>query len=279
MNYHENKKDGNIDSGNRGDFKERYNGKELDSSNGLDTYDYLARMYDPSLGRFMSVDPLSEKYYSISPYVYCADNPVKHVDPDGRKITHYYQSWLGINQRNGDIFLQNRNMQNVKRAYQIFGQTKKGSSLISSFVSGRNSAYELMLVTGHYISDNQKKLAHVDTKLLGHSEIRFDSESNNLKFVVYVDDSSRSIGEILETIVHEFSDHMSESKIQKCINEFEKCGKGVKGYKKAKQKFNEVSPEIEHKQQINGFGEPGTLYNSYKNEIKIIHPEYQTFFK
>ena len=42
-------------------------------------------MYDPSLGRFMSVDPLSEKYYSISPYVYCADNPVKHVDPDGKE--------------------------------------------------------------------------------------------------------------------------------------------------------------------------------------------------
>jgi RHS repeat-associated protein len=80
MNYHENKKDGNIDSGNRGDFKERYNGKELDSSNGLDTYDYLARMYDPSLGRFMSVDPLSEKYYSISPYVYCMNNPVILTD-------------------------------------------------------------------------------------------------------------------------------------------------------------------------------------------------------
>ena len=45
-------KDGNIDSGNRSDFKEWYNGKELDRSNGLDTYDYLARMYDPSLGRF-----------------------------------------------------------------------------------------------------------------------------------------------------------------------------------------------------------------------------------
>ncbi|UKK72648.1 hypothetical protein L6467_01020 [Segatella bryantii] len=93
-----------MNSGNRGDFKERYNGKELDRSKDLDTYDYLARMYDPSLGRFMSVDQLCWKYYSISPYVYCADNPVKHVDPDGRKITHYYQSWLGIKQRNGDIF-------------------------------------------------------------------------------------------------------------------------------------------------------------------------------
>ena len=58
-------------------------------------------MYDPSLGRFMSVDQLCWK----SPYVYCADNPVKHVDPDGRKITHYYQSWLGIKQRNGDIII------------------------------------------------------------------------------------------------------------------------------------------------------------------------------
>ena len=53
---------------------------------GLDWYDYGARNYEPVLSRFTTMDPLAEKYYSISPYAYCAGNPVMFVDPDGRKI-------------------------------------------------------------------------------------------------------------------------------------------------------------------------------------------------
>lgn len=53
---------------------------------GLDWYDYGARNYEPVLSRFTTIDPLAEKYYSISPYAYCAGNPVMFVDPDGRKI-------------------------------------------------------------------------------------------------------------------------------------------------------------------------------------------------
>lgn len=53
---------------------------------GLDLYDYGARLYDSPLGRWHVMDPLCEKYYSVSPYAYCLNNPVKFVDPDGRKI-------------------------------------------------------------------------------------------------------------------------------------------------------------------------------------------------
>jgi len=60
-----------------------YNGKELDKMHGLNTYDYGARQYNPVTARWNRVDPLCEKYYSVSPYVYCHDNPVMLVDPDG----------------------------------------------------------------------------------------------------------------------------------------------------------------------------------------------------
>ena len=46
--------------------------------------DYGARVYDPRTAAWLSQDPLSEKYYSISPYAYCAGNPVNLVDPDGK---------------------------------------------------------------------------------------------------------------------------------------------------------------------------------------------------
>ena len=61
----------------------KYNGKELDRMHGLDLYDYGARHYDAAIGRFTTVDPLCEKYYHLSPYTYCANNPVNRVDPDG----------------------------------------------------------------------------------------------------------------------------------------------------------------------------------------------------
>ena len=62
----------------------KYNGKELDTKNGLNWYDYGARHYDAVLGRWHVVDPLAEKYYSSSPFVYCNNNPVRFIDPNGK---------------------------------------------------------------------------------------------------------------------------------------------------------------------------------------------------
>jgi len=53
--------------------------------NGLDTYDYGWRGMYPAICRFNTVDPLAEKYYSISPYAYCGGNTVNRIDPDGMK--------------------------------------------------------------------------------------------------------------------------------------------------------------------------------------------------
>ena len=63
----------------------KYNGKELQTVGGLGYLDYGARMYDQSLGRWFTTDPLSEKYYGLSPYVYCGNNPLRYVDPDGKE--------------------------------------------------------------------------------------------------------------------------------------------------------------------------------------------------
>ena len=63
------------------DFK--YNGKELDRLHGLDWYDYGARMYDAATGKFFTIDPVAKKYYNISPYAYCGNNPIRRIDPTG----------------------------------------------------------------------------------------------------------------------------------------------------------------------------------------------------
>ena len=64
----------------------RFLGNELYTSNSLGLYDFSARMYDPALGRFLSVDPMAEGYRHLSPYAYCAGNPVVYADKDGQVI-------------------------------------------------------------------------------------------------------------------------------------------------------------------------------------------------
>ena len=64
----------------------KYNGKEFDKMHGLNTYDYGARQYNPVTARWDRMDPLCEKYYSVSPYAYCGNNPMNRIDPDGDSI-------------------------------------------------------------------------------------------------------------------------------------------------------------------------------------------------
>ena len=60
----------------------KFNGKEKDDETGYSYYG--ARYYTDRLSIWLSVDPLADKYPHLSPYAYCADNPVMLVDPDGR---------------------------------------------------------------------------------------------------------------------------------------------------------------------------------------------------
>ena len=64
----------------------KYNGKELDTKKGLNWYDYGARHYDAALGRFATVDRFADKYSSMSPYQYAANNPVVNLDINGDSI-------------------------------------------------------------------------------------------------------------------------------------------------------------------------------------------------
>ena len=67
-----------------------FSGKELqDASIGgtiLGLYDFGARQYDPVIGRWMTQDILSKNYAELSPYSYCANNPINLVDLNGMKI-------------------------------------------------------------------------------------------------------------------------------------------------------------------------------------------------
>ena len=78
--------------------KYSFNAKELDEETGM--YYYEARYYKPPV--FTSRDPMFEKYFFMSPYTYCANNPVKYVDPSGEEM-----------ELNDDIVLKGQNNSSI----------------------------------------------------------------------------------------------------------------------------------------------------------------------
>ena len=68
--------------------RRHFSGKEDQSflGAGIPLLDFGARMYNPAIARWTAADPLSEKYYGISPYVYCLNNPTNSFDPDGKAV-------------------------------------------------------------------------------------------------------------------------------------------------------------------------------------------------
>ncbi len=64
----------------------KFGGKELVTANGLNEYDFGARQYYSAVPGFTKPDPMCEKYYWLSPYLYCGNNSVNAYDPDGNVV-------------------------------------------------------------------------------------------------------------------------------------------------------------------------------------------------
>ncbi|MBI3234158.1 MAG: hypothetical protein HYZ42_08980 [Bacteroidetes bacterium] len=83
-----------------------FNGKEQDTEGmggGGSTYDYGFRIYNPALGRFLSVDPLTSSYPHYTPYQFAGNMPIVAIDLDGLEeyivVKEFAKSNNGIMQK------------------------------------------------------------------------------------------------------------------------------------------------------------------------------------
>ena len=95
----------------------KFGGKEIDRMYNLNYYDFQARFYDPSLTSFLTIDPLAEKYPGISPYAYCANNPVRNIDPDGK-------STYVADNKDGTYTVVGGKIDGDKSIYILYGENK-----------------------------------------------------------------------------------------------------------------------------------------------------------
>jgi RHS repeat-associated protein len=111
-----------------------FSAKERDPETGLSYFG--SRYYSSDLSIWLSVDPMAAKYPSLSPYTYCADNPVKLVDPNGDTIA------VVINQKRYTYDGNNLVDKNGKIA--TFGKNTFGGRVLSDLNKLKNSKCEMI---------------------------------------------------------------------------------------------------------------------------------------
>ena len=176
-----------------------FTGKEKDEETG---YGYFgARYMDHELmTMWLSVDPMADKYPSISPYAYCAWNPVKLVDPDGREIvikdgeqTYYY--------RNGHVYLSKKHgalpmdsklgeeASKIKKNLDIMSKDKAGAKVINRLVGNKKQTYTIAADA----SSGDGSYNHISNKvsLVSGKANNLGSLSHEL-FHAYQDDKGRT---------------------------------------------------------------------------------------
>ncbi len=125
------------------DSRYRFSSKELSEESG--EYDFGARFLDPVPGRFITLDPLAEKYYNLSPYAYCAGNPINYIDQNGMDPIYAKNFW-------GKIILIGDDGQNGSRSYLVNGSVAREVKRVT-----RNNDY----YTGNL--SESKKVIHIPT--------------------------------------------------------------------------------------------------------------------
>ena len=253
----------------------KYNGKELDRMFGIDSYDYGARMYDPCMIRWRSLDPLCEKYYSISPYAYCANDPINAIDKGGYFILPSILE--KINKRGHAVPIEYMSYIKYITAMNKFGETSYGRNFLAKFlptgmsqygVSGTGEFEDVGLVIREY---NMERYYDY----MGNNNGRFELEEHNgtLHFILNLDCRGMDSKELLETITHELTLH--GYKVGNVINSYKEGGIDA-----AEKEFYSNSTNDEHQDRFKADSKKGGAYfNKTKDEIIESDNSYSEIFR
>ena len=191
----------------------RFTSKELDKQNGLNWYDFGARWFDVAgVPMWTSVDPLAEKYYNVSPYSYCAGDPVNKFDPDGNRVIPIHRTSAGTNTYNSPS--------HFRQAMIAFGKTSFGHQLLSDFTpkgstifgvkgNGRYANYDLNIYEFDFTEPGEQSAMLYDGESRVNAQTQLNSSKDGKPRFDVIFDVQRETNDLIETICHEFCIHLS----------------------------------------------------------------------
>jgi RHS repeat-associated protein len=108
-------------------YRYGFNGKEKDGNGefGDTSYDYGFRIYNPRIGRFLSVDPLTKSYPMLTPYQFASNTPIMAIDLDGLEMIYYWTA-------------QKKEYSGLYQALRILNHSGIWSELKKSFAKDNN---------------------------------------------------------------------------------------------------------------------------------------------
>ena len=160
------------------DMAYKYNGKEFERLIGLDWYDYGARHMDCM--RFTTMDPMAEKYYNVSPYAYCLNNPISFIDLNGEIPTEVEGAIIAshiYDGKVGDVLDGNWRLNTI---YTQKGNKSFRGGLYSRVKEDGTTEYAFA-TAGTYFENSEKGLDSIMEDLL-----QLFGKSNDMKFSISI---------------------------------------------------------------------------------------------
>jgi RHS repeat-associated protein len=242
----------------------KFESKELDRTNGLDFYDFEARAYDPVLMRFTRPDPLAEKYPHISPYVFCANNPVRFVDPDGRDIILW--NVYKTNDISGGYLAKKGVSATTKAALKDLMKTTEGQNFFGQFAKAGDIVGDHEFTKDGALSDKTLTLRDYSFEEGYNSNLPITKEGSIIiqdsDVTIKVFSSGESKTNVGEILTHETQLHGHKVKDKM---EGKSTTTTVQDHKALKSK------DVKHK----GYQK----YDSTRKALETIDPSYKDSFK
>lgn len=179
-------------------YRYGFNGKEQDNevSGQGNQYDYGFRIYNPRLGKFLSVDPLTKSYPYFTPYQFAGNMPIAAIDLDGSEqyVVIYHKDQAGKTGRvsiyamtDEDNNLLNQNVQKVVHNQRDGNNVALGNVLVFEIANAGTKNEQMNIVDKRNIADS--KLTKEEEKIFNENKKQYE-ESLGYQFFGYPDETN-----------------------------------------------------------------------------------------
>ena len=224
---------------------------------------------NPMASIWYGVDPLAEKYTTAGSFLYCVNNPIKLVDPNGKKIlpTLYNKVNRGHSKAEGSHY---RSKTKYMSAMKRFASTTYGKKFIGNFLEKGISQYgakgtgkfaDCILWIQEYDLGNVDETVQRDYMGNNNGSFNVFVMNNQLYVELRLDVTNRSEDELSETIAHELALHGSD------------VSKYVKAYRENKNNPAKASEVIDRmmSQDPHGDKDHADLENNNLSNIGVVN--------